>query len=305
MYNNAQSALIGSEALPNIELDQPLHGPFLRSVTTRGRWTDYLVQELDVDIGEHEESVSSYTLLIMWLRAQGNGELKVDGGHFMPYTKYPGFLSLFPAGSIPAARTFARSQLLVFAIRRSFIEALEIEMDRRPTEEMRIQTGFQDAELRQLMSLVSAEAESGGTFGRLYADSLAQAIAARLLYFNEKDRGPSRRETSPLPGYLLQRVIERMRNLNADLDLRTLAAETGYSQRHFIRMFRAATGQTPHQFLVQLRLGHAKKLLLQHRASLIDVAADSGFSSHAHMTQVFRRVLGVTPSEFRRGALTD
>ena len=90
-----------------------------------------------------------------------------------------------------------------------------------------------------------------------------------------------------------------MRDLNADLDLRTLAAETGYSQRHFIRMFRAATGETPHRFVVRLRLECAKSLLRQHRASLIDVAASSGFSSHAHMTQVFRRVMGVTPSEYR------
>jgi AraC family transcriptional regulator len=92
-----------------------------------------------------------------------------------------------------------------------------------------------------------------------------------------------------------------MLNTDADLNLGTLAAETGYSQRHFIRMFRAATGQTPHRFLVQLRLEHAKKLLRLDRTSMIDVAASSGFSSHAHMTQVFRRVLGVTPSEFRKG----
>lgn len=115
----------------------------------------------------------------------------------------------------------------------------------------------------------------------------------------QRDRGPSRSETSPLPGYLLQRVIERMQDVHADLDLRTLAAETGYSERHFIRMFRATTGQTPHRFLVQLRLERATRLLQQRRASLIDVAASCGFSSHAHMTQVFRRVLGVTPSEYR------
>ena len=172
---------------------------------------------------------------------------------------------------------------------------------------MRVRTGFQDEGLRQLMSLLFAEAEQGGIFGRLYADSLAQAITARLLYSNERGRGPSRCEMARLSQHLLQRVIDRMLNLNADLDLRTLAAETGYGQRHFIRMFRvirmfrAATGQTPHRFLIQLRLDHAKLLLRQNRASLIDVAAASGFSSHAHMTQVFRSVLGVTPSEYRNG----
>jgi AraC family transcriptional regulator len=303
MNNNTLSTPIGNEAPHDLEDDQLLRGLSLDGLTSRGlRWTDYLVEELQADVTEREESVLPYASLFMWRgAADGRGELKVDGGRFKPYIKHTGFLSLFPAGQFPAVRTFTHSQFLVFAIRRSFMETLEIEMDRKPTEEMRVLTGFQDSGLRQLMSLLSAEAESGGVFGRLYADSLAQAIATRLLYFNEKDHGPSRCETSPLPGYLLQRVIERMRDLDADLDLRTLAAEIGYSQRHFIRMFRSATGQTPHRFLIQLRLDHAKRLLQQPRTSLIDVAAASGFSSHAHMTQVFRRVLGVTPSEFRSG----
>ena len=302
MSSSALSIPVGLEASPDLALDQFMRGSSLRGDKRRGlRSTDYFMEELRVDVGEHEWPVGSYALLIMWRRARGDGEIKLDGCRFRSYIKYPGFLSLFPAGQFPVVRTFTRSQFLAFAIRQSFMEAVGIEMERRPIEEMRVVTGFQDLELRQLMTLLSVEAESGGISGRLYADSLAQAIAARLLSFNERDREPSRCETSPLPGYLLQRVIERMQELDGDLNLRTLAAETGYSPRHFIRMFRAATGQTPHRFLVQLRLERAKKLLQQHRASLIDVAAYSGFSSHAHMTQVFRRELGITPSEFRSG----
>jgi len=91
-----------------------------------------------------------------------------------------------------------------------------------------------------------------------------------------------------------------MREPGADLDLASLASETGYSQRHFIRMFRAATGQTPHRFVIQLRVDRARQLIEESRSSLIDVAAASGFSSHAHMTQVFRSVLGITPREYRK-----
>jgi transcriptional regulator GlxA family with amidase domain len=115
-------------------------------------------------------------------------------------------------------------------------------MDRRPAEEMRVLTGFHDSGPRQSMSLLSVEAARGGFFSSLYADSLAHAIAARPLCFNEN--------TASL------------------------------------------LGQTPHRFLVQLRLERAKNLLQQCRGSLIEVAASCGFSSHAHMTQVFRRELG-------------
>ena len=231
MNNNTPSALIGSAAQPSLELDHLLRGPSRRGVTSRGLdWPDYLVEEHSVDVAEREESVPSYVSPLMWSGARGTGEIKVPGGRFMPYTKYRGLLSLYPASHIPAIRTFTRSQFLVLAIRCSFLEALEPEMDRTPAEEMRVQSGFQDSGLRQLVSLLFAEAARGGICGRLYADSLAQAIAARLLYLNEKDLGPSQCETTPLPRRLLQRVIERMRGLEADLDLRTLAAETGYSQ---------------------------------------------------------------------------
>jgi AraC family transcriptional regulator len=64
-------------------------------------------------------------------------------------------------------------------------------------------------------------------------------------------------------------------------------------------MFHAAVGQTPHRYLIHLRLAYAKKLLRHKRVSLIDVAAACGFSSHGHMTHVFRRTLGMTPSEYR------
>jgi AraC family transcriptional regulator len=301
MHNNVPTSLAGSAAQPDIELDQLFSGPSLCRATSRGlRWIDFLLEEHTVGAGEQNESNPPYATLFMWRCAAGTGELKADSGRLKPYALSPGSLGLFPADLLPAVRTFTRSQFVVFAIRRTFLENLKIERDRMPAEEIRALTGFQDSELHQLMTLLFAEVNRGGIFGRLYADSLAQAIAARLLYFNERDRESSRCEASPLPRRILQRVIERMQDLDAGLNLRTLAAETGYSQRHFIRMFRAATGQTPHRFVVQLRLEHAKRLLRQHRASLIDVAAEAGFSSHAHMTQVFRRVLGVTPSEFRK-----
>jgi AraC family transcriptional regulator len=107
-------------------------------------------------------------------------------------------------------------------------------------------------------------------------------------------------EASPLPRHLLQRVVERMHDLVADLDLQALAAESGYSRSHFLRMFEAATGLTPHRYLLQLRLERAQELIRKGSTSLIDIAALCGFSSHAHMSRIFRQLLGVTPSRYRR-----
>jgi AraC family transcriptional regulator len=91
-----------------------------------------------------------------------------------------------------------------------------------------------------------------------------------------------------------------MHDLSSNLDMQSLAAETGYSRSHFLRLFRAATGCAPHHYLLQLRLKRAQELMRQERTSLIDIAAACGFSSHAHMSRLFRQMIGLTPTDYRR-----
>jgi AraC family transcriptional regulator len=91
--------------------------------------------------------------------------------------------------------------------------------------------------------------------------------------------------------------------LSSDLDLKTLAIESGYSRNHFLRMFRAATGYSPHQYLLRLRVNRAQAMMKNRSMRLIDVALECGFSSHAHLTRVFQQVIGATPSEYRRDIL--
>jgi AraC family transcriptional regulator len=90
-------------------------------------------------------------------------------------------------------------------------------------------------------------------------------------------------------------------DLSANLNLATLAAESGYSRAHFLRTFRAATGQTPHHYLMELRLSKAQALISNRSMPLIDIAAACGFSSHAHLTTAFRSRFGSSPSTYRRG----
>ena len=105
---------------------------------------------------------------------------------------------------------------------------------------------------------------------------------------------------SPLPKYILHRVIERMRNLDTKLSLEVLAKESGYSRVHFVRMFRAATGYPPHSYLLKLRVDRVRELQATSTLSLTEIAIECGFSSHSHLSRVFRQVMGATPSEYRR-----
>jgi AraC family transcriptional regulator len=94
--------------------------------------------------------------------------------------------------------------------------------------------------------------------------------------------------------------MHRSRAAYYELSLQVLAKESGYSRVHFVRMFRAATGYTPHNYLLKLRLDRARELLASPTLSLTDIALECGFSSHSHLSRVFRQALGATPSEYRR-----
>jgi AraC family transcriptional regulator len=195
--------------------------------------------------------------------------------------------------------------LVACALDSGLVSSLDSELGRRPKAELRLQLHFQDPAAQQLMTLLLADVQEGFSTERLYTDYLAQALAVRMLY----QSGQSRRETikrdaSALPRHVLRRIIERMRCLSCDLSLQTLANESGYSRVHFVRMFRVATGYSPHNYLLNLKLERARELLKQPSMSLIDIALDCGFSSHSHMSRLFHKIVGVTPSAYRRSLRT-
>lgn len=76
-----------------------------------------------------------------------------------------------------------------------------------------------------------------------------------------------------------------------------LAAQTSLSPFHLVRVFRRATGITPHAYLESVRIRHAQRLL-ERGESPSAVAFATGFSSQSHFTERFRRTLGVTPAVY-------
>ena len=218
------------------------------------------------------------------------------------YVKGPGSLSLVPAGMCPGIRAETEFDLVVCALDSALLSALDSELERRPEGELRLQLNLQDSAAQQLMTLLIADANEGHTTERLYTEYLIQALAVRTFFLGRSTTPQTNnRGTSGLPRHVLRRIIERMRCFSCDLSLQTLANESGYSRVHFIRMFRAATGYSPHNYLLNLRLERARELLKNPSLSLIDIALDCGFSSHSHMSRLFHRSVGVTPSAYRRG----
>lgn len=72
---------------------------------------------------------------------------------------------------------------------------------------------------------------------------------------------------------------------------------------HFSRLFKLATGQSPHAYLTQQRVERAKELLAESRLPLVHIASAVGFQTQGHFTEVFRRHTCTTPRRFRLAAL--
>jgi AraC family transcriptional regulator len=81
--------------------------------------------------------------------------------------------------------------------------------------------------------------------------------------------------------------------------LRTLAVMAGLSRFHFLRRFRAATGTSPHQYLIGLRLRAAAEQLRSSAAPITSIALDVGFNDLSNFNLLFRRSFGVAPKQWR------
>ncbi len=105
--------------------------------------------------------------------------------------------------------------------------------------------------------------------------------------------GGKRRAVDRAVDYIEEHLGER-------LDLAGIAAASGYSRFHFLRMFKDELGQTPVAFVMQRRVEHAKRLL-RRGLPIADTAYRSGFADQAHLNRRFKQQVGVTPGEYVRG----
>jgi AraC family transcriptional regulator len=89
--------------------------------------------------------------------------------------------------------------------------------------------------------------------------------------------------------------------LDENVSLAELAGELRLSPFHFARLFKEATGFPPHEYQLQLRVRRAQKLLLQTpRRTVAEIACELGFADESHLRRHFKRIVGMTPGQFRR-----
>lgn len=134
--------------------------------------------------------------------------------------------------------------------------------------------------------------------------SLSNAIARRMNVSPHRDGGQAQFIPRPVPDIAddrINRLASWMRdNCTRALSIEELAAQVAMSPRNFYRHFRAVTGHTPYNWLLRERIGIAMTLLERGGLTLDRIADASGFTSADALRSHFRRVVGISPTEYRR-----
>ena len=166
---------------------------------------------------------------------------------------------------------------------------------------LRASRKFGNPRLSALVAAAHAEMVAGFPSGRLFMDSVEQAMAVALV----KGHAVRHRLVQIYRGGLGSARLRRIKELvhakmEDDLSLDEMAQSVGLSTAHFARMFRKSTGETPHQFVLRQKVERAKAMLRAPDARVLDVAVACGFKTQQHFAQVFRDVWGVSPTEYRQ-----
>ena len=138
--------------------------------------------------------------------------------------------------------------------------------------------------------------------GRLFLERAIDFLCTKLVNHDftlgARDAPVARRG---LANWQVRRVTNYMRDrLDQEIGLDELASLANLSRFHFCTAFRMATGRTPYEWLTHERMARAKYLLANPTLRITDIALAVGYATPSAFAAVFRKVMGQTPTEFRR-----
>jgi AraC family transcriptional regulator len=245
--------------------------------------------------------------LLVWSGGKSLVEVQCGGREYV-VERHSGVVDFLPAGVV-IDRVRWQGQptgCIAVVLPPAQLEALGVERPRRLEAERRIRMGLTDSHVTDLVHRLHARASDGQALGALYVNGLSLTLASYVY----ASFGPERESTSPpdpgLSPSLRRRLVALIDERIAEpMQMRELAAEVGYSQTQFLRLFSASFGLSPHHCVIRRRIERAKSILKDPECSLVTVAFECGFSSQAHFSTVFKHHTGVTPGRYRNDGLAE
>ena len=239
-------------------------------------------------------------LLIVTERAEReNGETLVEGGQKSTLRKFNRRLSLIPAG-----RRFYGWQdpRVLWRATYLYIDPAGPLVDpelRFPEIEFEPRLFFFDRDIWETAFKLKMQVESSGSPG--YVEALSLVLAHELIRLQQGASVVAPVMHGGLAGRQQKEVADYIEaRLDEEISLQDLAAVAQLSPFHFARAFKESFGEPPHRYLVVRRMERAKALLKDSALTVTEIGLMLGFSETSSFTAAFRRLVGTTPSNYRR-----
>ncbi|MTW11720.1 helix-turn-helix domain-containing protein [Pseudoduganella eburnea] len=215
-------------------------------------------------------------------------------------TRLHGQFCVVPAGSSTRWTLTAPATSLLLRLNPSLMNDTAEHMRLGP--ELAPAIHIRDPQIERIGWMMQAEELDNHPGGRIFADSLASALAARLLALQTlASRRPAAAPVRALPAWQLRAVEDYIEaNLDQDLTLAELAAVAGFSVSHFKELFRQAAGMPVHRFVMARRVERARQLFLEGKLTNTEIALEAGFAHPSHMARCVRQLSGHGLADLRK-----
>jgi AraC family transcriptional regulator len=163
-------------------------------------------------------------------------------------------------------------------------------------------SGESDEVLSALLEQLRLELTARHRHSAVFVQGISQCLAVHLVRTYSDPNARRSEHRGGLPAFKLQKVTSLLeQHLHEEFSLARLARAAGLSEFHFSRAFKQSTGFSPSSYFIRMRMEKARLLLRETPKTVIEVGLDIGYSSPSHFAQVFRREVGVSPTEYRDG----
>lgn len=157
---------------------------------------------------------------------------------------------------------------------------------------------FNDTEehtIFNLMKEISSETEKRKRFYQNKINLLVEELIIELHRMMNND------ETESTEGDEFESIVKHMNlNFQNDFDYEMLASLCGYSYDWFRHKFKSYTGMSPKQYVINMRINYAKKMLKETDKKISAIAAECCFQTASQFIQKFRETTGITPNDYRQ-----
>ena len=279
--------------------------PTRSSITSKGAgWKGIAMESFSdipgIAIPDHEHPTHFVNLLTQGeIKAQWTTEGRSHSG-----TNSPGTIYLLPAGTRDRLTWSGPTTRIVLVMEQGFLSRSLESTAHLDEIDLTTHWNLRDRHIRSLMMTMHADLEDGSPAGPLYGESLGLTLGLYLIRrYSTRSRNNSLQVSGGMPTARLNRVLDFInQNFAQDLRLWELAELAGMSPHYFCELFKASTGLTAYQYVLQCRIERAKRYLRNPQLSVGDAGVAAGFSDQSHFTKVFHRKVGVTPMKYRSQA---